>query len=107
MERSITDRSFEVMPIFITRLVDDSGGIMTGGAAQVGRLVDATFTRSATSWRERSSSVPGLKIALTEESCGTDCERRNSTPGTPANAFSIGTVTRASTSAGDSPRQIV
>ena len=29
---------FEDSPIFMTRLVDDSGGIMTGGAAQVGSV---------------------------------------------------------------------
>ena len=36
MDRSITDISLEVMPIFITRAVAESGGIITGGAAQVG-----------------------------------------------------------------------
>ena len=49
MDRSITDLSFDVTPIFMTRLVDDSGGIMCGGAAQVGRVEVAMATRSVTS----------------------------------------------------------
>src|SRR5882762_133360 len=107
MERSIWDLSFVVTPIFITRLVDDTGGIMTGGAAQVGILCVAMATRSVTSCRAANSSAPRSKIAVTEDSCATELDRRISTPGTPLIAFSIGTVTCASTSAGDSPRQSV
>src|SRR2546427_1127 len=107
MERSIWDLSFVVTPIFITRLVDDTGGIMTGGAAQVGIPCVAMATRSVTSCRAANSSAPRSRIAVTEDSCATELERRISTPGTPFIAFSIGTVTCASTSAGDSPRQRV
>ena len=37
---------FRVMPIFITRAVADTGGIITGGAAQVGRLGVTIASRS-------------------------------------------------------------
>ena len=95
------------MPIFMTRLVDDSGGIMKGGAAKVGRLGVAMAIRSVTSWRVLNSSTPGWNSTTTDESAGTDFDRSAATPGMPASAFSIGTVTSASTSEGDSPRQIV
>src|SRR3712207_1581565 len=104
MDRSITDLSGEVMPIFIVRLVAESGGIMNGGAAQVGRLGVATATRSVINWRTRISSTPGLKISTMDESCETDFDRMTSTPGTPASAFSSGTETRDSTSAGERPK---
>src|SRR5437879_10782094 len=105
MERSIWDLSFVVTPIFITRLVDDTGGIMTGGAAQVGIPCVAMATRSVTSCRAANSSAPRSRIAVTEDNCATELERRISTPGTPFIAFSIGTATCASTSANESPRQ--
>jgi len=35
-DMSVTDIAFEVIPIFMTRLVADRGCIMNGGAAQVG-----------------------------------------------------------------------
>jgi hypothetical protein len=85
----------------MTRLVVETGGIMTGGAAQVGKLCVAMATRSVTSCRAASSSAPCFRIARTDESCGTELDRRISTPGTPFIAFSIGTVTCSSTSAGD------
>src|ERR1700710_2883741 len=107
MDRSITDRPFDVTPIFITRLVVDTGGIMTGGAAQVGMPRVAMATRSVTSCRAVNSSAPRTKIAVTDDNCGTELDRRISTPGTPFIAFSIGTVTCSSTSAESSPRQSV
>jgi hypothetical protein len=33
---SMTDMDFDDMPIFMTRLVAETGGIMNGGAAHVG-----------------------------------------------------------------------
>ena len=63
MDRSICDLSFVVTPIFMTRLVDDTGGIMTGGAAQVGMPRVAMATRSVTSCRAANSSAPRSKIA--------------------------------------------
>src|ERR1700752_1807144 len=103
----MTDLSCEVMPIFMIRLVEDNGGIMNGGAAQGGRVFDASAIRSLTNCRARISSAPGLKISRIDDSCCTDFERITSTPGTPLSAFSSGTVTSCSTSAGERPRQIV
>ena len=51
-------------PIFMTRLVDDSGCMMNGGPAQVGSVPVTPLIRSWTSCRARSRSVPGLKIEL-------------------------------------------
>src|SRR5690242_20066974 len=101
------DRFFEVTPIFMTRVVVETGGIITGGAAHVGILRVAIATRSVTICRAASSSAPCAKIAQTEESWGTELDRRISTPGTPFSAFSICTVTCASTSAVDRPKQSV
>ena len=43
---------FDDRPIFMTRLVVETGGIITGGAAQVGSVVRTTVAmRSWTSWR--------------------------------------------------------
>src|SRR6185312_12911722 len=95
------------MPTFMIRLVEDRGGIMKGGAAQVGSVLVASAIRSLTSCRARISSAPRLKISVIDDSCGTDFDRITSMPGTPLSAFSNGTVTSCSTSAGDSPRQIV
>ena len=92
------------MPIFMTRLVDDSGWIMTGGPAQLGSWATVSAIRSPTHWRAWRTFVPGLKIISIDESCGTDFDRMTSRPGTPLRASSSGTVTSDSTSDGDSPR---
>ena len=42
----MTDRSFDVIPIFMTRLVADRGCIMNGGLAQVGNVGVTFSTRS-------------------------------------------------------------
>src|SRR5919204_5511309 len=42
-----------------------------------------------------------------DDSCGIDFDRMKSSPGIPCSACSSGTVTRLSTSAAESPRQIV
>ena len=89
------------------RLVEDNGGIMNGGAAQVGRLLVASAIRSLTSCRARIPSAPDLKINRIDDSCATDFERITSMSGTPFSAFSSGTVTSCSTSADESPRQMV
>ena len=103
IDRSMIDVS-EDRPIFMTRLVDESGWIMNGGAAHVGRLGVTSLTRSATSWRARSRSVPGLNSSSICDSSVTDLERMTSRPGMPAMACSIGTVTSSSTSVADRPR---
>src|SRR3981081_4936755 len=95
------------MPIFMIRLVEDNGGIMNGGAAHVGKLLVASAIRSLTSCRARIPSTPGLKINRIDDSCDTDFERITSMSGTPFSAFSSGTVTSCSTSADESPRQMV
>jgi hypothetical protein len=45
---SITDTVFDEMPIFITRLVAETGWIMNGGAAHVGNVGTIVATRSCT-----------------------------------------------------------
>jgi len=107
IDRSITDRVFDEIPIFIIRLVEDSGGNTTGGAAHLGIVGVTIAMRSSTICRARSRSVPRLNSNLTDDSWETDLERRTSRLGNPASACSIGTVTRRSTSTALSPRQIV
>src|SRR6266508_3056173 len=102
---SIRDRLFEVSPTFMTRLVADRGCIMNGGLAQVGSVGVTVATRSCTSCRARSRSVPGSKMSTIDDSWGTDLERITSSPATPLSASSSGTVTRASTSDEERPRQ--
>ena len=46
---SIWDRRSDDMPIFMTRLSDDSGDRITGGSAAVGRLAAIRRRRSWTS----------------------------------------------------------
>src|SRR4051794_3608977 len=94
-------------PIFITRLVAETGGIIHGGLAHVGRLAVICASRSCTSWRTRSSSVPRSKMSWIEDSCATDFERISSRPGRPLSWFSIGTVMSSSTSSDELPRAIV
>ena len=55
--------------------MEDSGWSITGGLAHVGSVGLADATRSATNWRARIKSVPGLKIIVIDESCGTDFDR--------------------------------
>jgi hypothetical protein len=107
MDIAISDWSFDDMPIFMTRLVADSGGSITGGAAHVGRLGVAVASRSCTSCRTWSRSASGLKISWMSDNCGTDFERRSSNPSMPFRTCSSGTVTRDSTSPVDSPLHMV
>jgi len=107
IDRSITDRVFDEIPIFIIRLVEDSGGNTTGGAAHFGIEGVTIAMRSSTICRARSRSVPRLNNILTDDNWETDLERKTSRPGNPASDCSIGTVTRLSTSTAVSPRQIV
>ena len=89
------------------RLVADTCGISSGGAAHVGSDGEIVWSRSCTSWRAARSWVPGLNHSVIADSCGTDSERIVSSRGTPPSAFSSGTVTSDSTSEADSPRQAV
>ena len=96
--RSSTCRSSETAstrcPIFMTRLVADSGCSMTGGAAQVGSVGVTVASRSWTSWRACSRSVPGLKISSIDGQLRHRLrahDRRG--PAMPLSACSSGTVT--------------
>src|SRR3970040_2435888 len=103
MDRSIRSCGSEEIPIFIARLVDDRGWIITGGAAQVGNWGVTAATRSCTNCRARMRSVPGLKMRTISDRSGTDLERITSSPGSPLRACSSGTVTSSSTAAAESP----
>ena len=103
IDMSMSEYSSDVIPIFMTRLVADSGWIMTGGAAHRGNVEDTAAIRSATSCRAVRRSSPSLKMSSICESCSTDLDLITSSPGTPLSACSIGTVTRDSTSVADRP----
>src|SRR5947209_2891820 len=98
MDMSMSDWVFDVIPIFMIRLVADTGGIMTGGAAQVGSVGTTVASRSWTSSRSVTRSVPSLKISSIDESWETDFDRMTSSLGTPLSTCSRGTVMRPSTS---------
>ena len=89
------------------RLVAESGGIIHGGAAQVGRSDVTWARRSCTSWRARISSVPRSKMRRIDESWETDFERRSCSPGSPLRRSSMGTVMNSSTSLDELPSAIV
>jgi hypothetical protein len=100
---SICESFFELMPIFMARLVDESGESITGACATAGNRAASTAMRSDTICRARRRSVPDSKIKITEERPRTDLERMVFTQGAPCSAFSSGTVTRLSTSSVESP----
>src|SRR5919204_4608597 len=106
-DSSVRSNLSDETPIFMIRLVDDSGGIMNGGLAQLGSVGVTCATRSCTSWRARSSSVPCLKISRIEESWATDLERMSRSPGRPLSCSSIGIVTSSSTSFEELPSATV
>ena len=92
LDISIRFSSSEETPIFMIRLVAESGGIIHGGLAQVGRVGVTWAMRSCTSCRALTSSVPRSKISSIAESWETDFERSSSRPGTPVSCSSIGIV---------------
>ncbi len=89
------------------RLVADSGGMIHGGLAQVGRVGATCATRSVISCRALSSSVPRLKMSRIDESCETDFDLSSSRPSTPWSCSSIGTVISSSTSVDELPSAMV
>ena len=91
------------MPIFITRLVDDSGESITGGRATAGNRLASVASRSCTNCRARIRSVPSSKISTTDDNPSTDFERIVFSQGMPLSAFSSGMLIRLSTSSVDSP----
>ena len=100
---STCDSVSEVMPIFMTRLSEDSGESITGGRATAGSVAAARDSRSCTICLALNTSVEGSRIRTTDESPSTDLERMRVEPGTPLSAASSGTVTSASTSLVESP----
>src|SRR4051812_27084968 len=78
--RSICEAVFDDTPIFITRLVEDSGDRMigpsdAGGLATAGSRVASVASRSCTSWRAFMRSVPSWKMRTTDDSPSTDFDR--------------------------------
>src|SRR5918994_3646805 len=107
MDISLMFSSSEVIPIFMTRLVEESGGIMKGGLAQVGKLGAAAVMRSCTNCRASYRSVSLLKISWICERSATDLERISSSPGSPFSSFSNGTVINSSTCSEELPIAMV
>jgi hypothetical protein len=90
--------SFAVSPIFMTRLVEDSGCSMMGMPADCGRSAIASARRSWTSCRAFRTSVPILKISRIADRPVVDWERMTSRLGVPRSVSSIGAVMSSSTS---------
>ncbi len=61
VDMSIADTVSDVNPIFMTRLVDDSGWSMTGGAAQVGSVAVTAVMRSCTICRALQEIGPAVE----------------------------------------------
>ena len=95
------------MPIFITRLVEDSGCRISGSPAERGSSAMASLMRSCTRWRAVIRSVPGLKSITTCDRPTTEEERITSMPGMPRSASSIGIVISSSISELVMPRPSV
>src|SRR5215207_1679114 len=104
---SLMFSSSEVIPIFMTRLVEESGGIIQGGLAQVGRLGDASDRRSCTNCRASYRSVSLLKMSWICERSITDLERISSSPGIPFSWSSSGMVISSSTCSEELPTATV
>src|ERR687890_696347 len=107
MDISLMFSSSEVIPIFKTRAVDDSGGIMKGGLAQVGKVGAATVRRSCTNCRDWYRSTSLLKMSWICERSATDLERISSSPGIPFSWSSSGTVISSSTCSEELPIAMV
>src|SRR5919112_774722 len=107
MDISLMFSSSDVIPIFMTRAVEDSGGIMKGGLAQVGRVGAAAVRRSCTNCRDSYRSVSLLKTSWICERSATDLERISSSPGTPFSWFSTGIVISSSTCSEELPTAMV
>ncbi len=101
--RSICESVLEETPIFISRLVEDSGERITGRLAAAGSREASTASRSCTTCRAAIRSVPSLRIRTTDERPSTDFDRIVLSPIVPFRAFSSGTLIRLSTSSVESP----
>ena len=103
IDMSIVDSVSDVRPIFMVRLVAESGWIMNGGLAQLGSVGTTVAIRSATSCLAVRRSVPCSKISSICDSCSIDRDRMTSRSGMPLSTCSSGTVTSDSTSDADRP----
>ncbi len=97
----------EDRPIFITRPVVDTGGIITGGLAQVGSVRRDRRHPLRDELRASRRSVPGLEEQLDRRQLRHRLRTDRVEPGDPFRDCSSGIVTSDSTSAADSPRQDV
>src|SRR5262245_6151289 len=103
MDMSISDTDFELRPMFMTRLVEDTGCNMTGGLDTFGRAC-ACVSRSCTIWRAFIRSVPGAKIISIVESPAIDSDWMTWSQGTPlSRSASSGTEIRRSSLKLESP----
>ncbi len=102
-ERSMRESSFDDRPISMRRPVVAVGWITNGGFDTWGSA-GTMVSRSCTTCRARTGSVPGSKIISIADTPGAESERSLASQGIPLkNSFSIGLVIRFSTSSGDSP----
>src|SRR5436189_4416434 len=72
IDRSIMSKVFDVRPIFMTRLVDESGCSMIGMPEDCGRSANAMLRGSCTRCRAHLRSVPGLERGTTEDRAAPD-----------------------------------
>src|SRR5262245_26966501 len=100
---SVCDIVFDQTPILSTRLVDDNGDRITGVLAREGSWPVNVNNRSCTTCRAAINSAFSSKIATTDDNPSTDLDRKVLNPLTPLTAFSMGVLTRASTSEVESP----
>ena len=99
---SIGETVFDESPTIITRLVVESGWMMTGGLATFG-IANDRARRSWTSCRARRTSVPGSKVRRIDDRPGTDVEWMFFSHGVPFRSSSRLSVTRSSTSGAERP----
>src|SRR5262245_29948089 len=95
---SVCDNVSDQTPILSTRLVDDKGDRITGVLAREGSWPVNVNRRSCTSCRAAINSAFSSKISTTDDNPSTDFDRRVFSPLTPLTAFSIGVLTKLSTS---------
>src|SRR5919198_42841 len=99
----IISNVFDDIPIFIIRLVEESGGKIIGTVATSGKLGRASAICSLTTCRAAQMSVPGLNHRTTDDNPSTVLERKTESPGTPLSVCSSGMVISSSTSTVDIP----
>src|ERR687894_1794570 len=107
MDISSMFSSSDVIPIFMTRAVDENGGIRKGGLAQVGNRGDANARRSCTNCRDSYRSTSLSKMSWICERSATDLERISMSPGIPFSSSSSGTVISSSTCSEELPIAMV